>query len=592
MQTTEREIQSKQGQSASALSEEVVYKIEVPANRYDLLCLEGLTLALRTFLGTAAPPNYRADLPSTPITITQTAETLGVRPYIVGAVLRGVTFTDSIYRSFIDLQDKLHQNIGRRRTLVAIGTHDLDTLTPSFTYEALPQPQISFVPLSEDREFSVDKLFAHYRQKNSHLLPYLPITESAPLHPVIYDSRRTVLSLPPIINGNHSRITLQTRNVLIECTGTDLTKLHIVLNTIVAMFSQYCDVPHTVEQVHVINSRGEVSITPQLKKEQFTASVEYINKCIGINMLPKDMCLSLQKMSLYAVYDEKSRSLQVTAPITRTDILHAADIVEDVAIAYGYNRIRKTIPSTFTIARQQLINKHSDLLREVTAQAGWTEVLTWALVSHTDNYTSMRREDDKQAVLIANPKTAEFEEVRVSLLSGLLKALSSNKGLVTLPLRLFEVGDCVVVDDVSEVGAHNVRKLAALYCGVTSGFEYIHGLVDRLLQQTGYLFQHDNSNSSALLPTAASTAPTYTLVPSDHPSFFPGRQADIVSGGVVLGRFGVLHPEVLAAFEVPYPVSALELDVRRLIPAEPVKEDSHQVRAVHEHSHTGNAYVH
>ena len=585
---------SKQGQAASALSEEVVYKIEVPANRYDLLCLEGLTLALRTFLGTAAPPNYRAELPTNPIVITQKAETLGVRPFIVGAVLRGVTFTETIYRSFLDLQDKLHQNIGRRRTLVAIGTHDLDTLKPNFTYEALPPPSISFVPLSEQQPFTVDKLFAHYRAINSHLLPYLPITESAPLHPVIFDSARIVLSLPPIINGQHSRITLQTRNVLIEATGTDLTKLHIALNTIVAMFSQYCDVPHTVEQVHIVNSRGEVDVTPQLRREEFVAPVDYINRCIGINMLPKDMILSLQKMSLHASYDDKSKALHVSAPITRTDILHAADIMEDVAIAYGYNRIRKTIPSTFTIARQQLINKHSDLLREVTAQAGWTEVLTWALVAHSDNYASMRRADDGQAVLIANPKTAEFECVRVSLLSGLLKALSSNKGQVSLPLRLFEVGDCVLVDETSEVGAHNERRLAALYCGVTSGFEYVHGLVDRLLQQTGYLFQHDQSNASALavLSTAAASAATYTLVPSEHPSFFPGRQADIVSGGVVLGRFGVLHPEVLAAFEVPYPVSALELDVRKLIPAAQAKEDTHHVRAVHEHPHSGNAYVH
>jgi phenylalanyl-tRNA synthetase beta subunit len=63
-------------------------------------------------------------------------ETALIRPFVVCAVLRGVTFNESRYNSFIDLQDKLHQNLCRKRTLVAIGTHDLDTLQGPFTYEA------------------------------------------------------------------------------------------------------------------------------------------------------------------------------------------------------------------------------------------------------------------------------------------------------------------------------------------------------------------------------------------------------------------------------------------------------------------------
>lgn len=58
-----------------------------------------------------------------------------IRPFVVAAVLRGVTFDGARYDSFIELQDRLHQNLCRKRTLVAIGTHDLDTLTPPFTYE-------------------------------------------------------------------------------------------------------------------------------------------------------------------------------------------------------------------------------------------------------------------------------------------------------------------------------------------------------------------------------------------------------------------------------------------------------------------------
>ena len=579
-----------------------MYKIEVPANRYDLLCVEGLSIALRVFLGLSTPPAFTAALhASSPIVFTQHADTLSVRPFIVGAVLRGLSLSEGVYRSFIDLQDKLHQNIGRRRTLVAIGTHDLDTLTPPFTYTALPQQSISFRPLSEDREYSVDALFSHYRQSNSHLLPYLPITESAPLHPVILDAKGVVLSLPPIINGAHSRLQLHTRNVLIEMTGTDYTKLAISLNTLVAMFSQYAAQPFHVEQVRVVDAAGRAAVTPQLECASFTASVEYINRGIGINMLAKDMVQLLGKMSLQAQHEPADNTLTVTAPITRTDILHACDVMEDVAIAYGYNRIPKLLPATFTIARQQPINRHGDQLREAAAQAGWTEVLTWALVSAADNGPMMRKPDDGRAVVISQPKTAEFEQVRTSLLPGLLRALCSNKGLVNLPVRLFELGDICLCDSKSDVGARNERRLAALYCGVSSGFEHVHGLMDRLLQQNGLHFLHDEQ------PPASASAPLYRLLPSDLPSFFPGRQAQVLvgegEGALVLGSFGVLHPDVLAAFELPHPCSAMELDVSVLMTlggtagakGSNAAEDAQKPRAPHEHEHghgDGKAYVH
>ena len=73
-------------------------------------------------------------------------------------------------------------------------------------------------------------------QKLKH---YLHIIRDSPVYPVIYDSKRRVLSLPPIINGDHSKISLETKNVLIECTATDLQRAKIVLDTMVAMFSGY-----------------------------------------------------------------------------------------------------------------------------------------------------------------------------------------------------------------------------------------------------------------------------------------------------------------------------------------------------------------
>ncbi|CAI8007641.1 Phenylalanine--tRNA ligase beta subunit, partial [Geodia barretti] len=208
-------------------SEQVIYKIDIPANRYDLLCMEGLVRGLLVFLRKIEAPVYKAVLPSRPHRLLVKPATAQVRPFVVAAILRNIAFTQASYNSFIDLQDKLHQNIGRKRSLVAIGTHDLDTLKGPFTYEALPPEQIKFVPLNQTREFTAVELMDLY-SKDSHIRHYLHIIQDKPVYPVIYDKNRVVLSMPPIINGDHSKISLSTRNVLIECTATDLKK---VLNT-------------------------------------------------------------------------------------------------------------------------------------------------------------------------------------------------------------------------------------------------------------------------------------------------------------------------------------------------------------------------
>ena len=90
------------------------------------------------------------------------SQTARIRPYFAGAILRNIKFTQRSYESFIDLQDKLHQNICRRRQFVAIGTHDLDTLLPPFRYEARPPQNIKFAPLNKDTEYTADKLMTLY----------------------------------------------------------------------------------------------------------------------------------------------------------------------------------------------------------------------------------------------------------------------------------------------------------------------------------------------------------------------------------------------------------------------------------------------
>lgn len=140
--------------------------------------------------------------------------------------------------------------------------------------------------------------------------------------------------------------------------------------------------------------------------------------------------------------------------------------LEDVAIAYGYNNIKRTIPPLTTVGAQQPLNHFSDLVRQEVAMQGFSEMLTWILCSHDDNFANVSREDTgKSAAIVANPSSLDVQVVRSSLLPGVLKAMGANKD-APLPAKLFEVGDVVLLDEEKDVGARNSRRLLVLYTNV------------------------------------------------------------------------------------------------------------------------------
>ncbi|GAU97504.1 hypothetical protein RvY_08786 [Ramazzottius varieornatus] len=559
--TTEKAIAVKeQGESVKRkekdggpVSEAVLYKIEIPANRYDLLCLEGLSLALKVFLGKCPIAHYALSQPTSGQRerITVTKQTGQIRPFVVGAILRNISLTASSYASFIELQDKLHQNLCRKRTLVAIGTHDLDTVSGPFTYDALPPDQIKFRPLNQTKEMTATELMDFYAT-DSHLKPYLHIIKDSPVYPVIKDKNGIVCSLPPIINGDHSKLTLNTKNVLIECTATDLHKAVVVLDTVVTMFSQHCSPQFMVEPVDVVGADGNTITYPKLVTRQMVVSCSHINKRVGINVPIGEMIELLRRMGLESqLSGPDGDSLMVKIPPTRHDILHPCDLIEDVAIAYGYNNIEKKMPPSMTIGDQFIVNHVSDLLRNEMVAAGYTESLTFALCSRDDIGEKLRHKiEDIPAVHIANPKSLEFQVARTTLIPGLLKTVASNKKM-SLPIKLFEISDVVLKDSTKEVGARNHRRLSALYYGKTSGFEIVHGLVDRFMQLVGIPYAKDSIG--------------YHIRAHQDKTFFDGRCAQIVVHDKAVGLFGVLHPEVLHHFELTNPCSIMELDVEPFV---------------------------
>ncbi|KAG9392545.1 Phenylalanyl-tRNA synthetase class IIc beta subunit archae/euk cytosolic [Carpediemonas membranifera] len=548
------------------------YKVDVPANRPELCCAEGMIISLNAFTGTeAAKPMRVTKEPEYTITVDKSADS--VRPYIVGAILRDVTFTKESYASFIDFQDKLHHNICRRRALVAIGTHDLDKIeaaegaTKAFTYRAVdPVTGISFAPLNQIEVMNGKRLMEFY-EADAHLKEYLPIIRDSPLYPTVRDGADRILSLPPIINSDYSKMSADTKNVFIECTATDLFRAKAVINTIVGTFSRYCKDPFTVEPVLVKynpdcseRQLAAAGVYPDLAADTFTVQADYINRHTGLDLAAEEWAVYLRKMMHTVTVD--NGAVHVKPCVIRTDVLHACDVVEDAAIAYGFGRIPTSVPEMRCTGGLLPINRLTELLRVELAGAGYSEALAFVLCSTDETSrclepTPLKDQapaDPKDVALIANSSQTECQAARNNLLCGLLKTVAYNKS-VPRPLKLFEVSDVVLLDPTNPLGAKNERRVCVLFSDEKYNFEVPHGVLSRVATVLGIPGQ--------LSIRPAEVHDSRTKV--DHLMVKEGRAAVVEYKGKVIGSLGWVHPNVLANFDINYPCSCFEITLEPFV---------------------------
>ncbi|KAG6378706.1 hypothetical protein JVT61DRAFT_12978 [Boletus reticuloceps] len=265
-----------------------------PDISYDLLCLEGISRVLKVFLGKAESQKYSIVYPpggeKNLITVHVHPDTKRVRPLFACAVLRNLKFTPRSYASFIDLQDKLHQNIGRRRWLVSIGTHDLDTIEPPFRYEARDPEAIKFVPLMKKEEYTAKELMSIY-ENDKHLAKYLPIIRDASVYPIIYDQQDRVLSSLRLLT---------------------LNTLQIVVNMVSTMFSEYCEEPFTIEPCKIVFPDGSTRISPDIAPRTVIARASYINSCTSLSLSTTSIAELLTRMSHVPTVSPGSDEITVT----------------------------------------------------------------------------------------------------------------------------------------------------------------------------------------------------------------------------------------------------------------------------------------
>lgn len=291
-------------------------------------------------------------------------------------------------------------------------------------------------------------------------------------------------------------------------------------------------------------STGKTEIYPSLKPSEFEVELAYINRTLGIQLDGAKVSACAEKMGLIVKEVTANNTVKVEVPPTRTDIMHACDIAEDIGIAYGYNNIPRVFPPTNTVGKQIPLHKFSDLIRAELAQAGYIESLTMSLLSVSENYEHLNRPfNESEAVVIANPKTVQFEMVRTTLIPGLLKVFQSNSD-ESVPQRIFEVSDIVVLDPSKDTLARNEKRVSAMYLNQTSAFEVIQGALDLLMTKIGAKFGTD-----------------YFLRETADQFYFPKRGADIVLNKKVIGTIGIVHPQVLEKYDIKYPVTCFEVRV-------------------------------
>src|SRR5512136_3031446 len=260
--------------------------VEFFPDRPDLFSPEGVARAMRGYLG------IETGLPSYPvkpsgIRFTIDPNLAAIRPVLGAAVIRGVKFDDESIQSIMSLQESLHWAVGRGRSKVAIGIHDLDSVKAPFRYLASPRSR-KFIPLDYTEEMTMDEIL----EKHPKGRDYAKIVSDFPLFPLIVDRDDHVLSFPPIINGERTRVTIDTKNILLDTTGTDRRAVGVAVNIICTAMAE---AGATIESVGI----GEIQ-TPTLAPAERIVSVKECSRLLGVDLTAASMAELLRKMRLGA----------------------------------------------------------------------------------------------------------------------------------------------------------------------------------------------------------------------------------------------------------------------------------------------------
>ncbi|MBN2489678.1 MAG: phenylalanine--tRNA ligase subunit beta [Planctomycetes bacterium] len=520
-----------------------VIRMELLPVRPDIFDPGGLARALRHYLELdLAAPRYALADPTLTVTVDPAlARPESYRPYIACAVVRGLKLDEARVKVVMKLQENLHWALGRDRKFASIGVYDLKRIRgPRLRYRAVGPDERTFVPLGcgEPGLTPAAILAEHPKgQMFRHLLA------QHTRYPLLEDSAESVLSMPPIINSEATRVTLGTTDFFIDVTGL---AERVVLKTLAILTTSLAELnPRvTVEAVTIEYEDGAV-LTPDLTEEERWLDPAATARLIGADISAEQVKKLLQRMG-HRVEGGPHGKLRVFQPPYRNDLLHDVDLMEDVAIAYGFRNVEPKLVPSLTVGAARRIEDLSGVVRRTLAGLGLLEILSIPVTSPELSYDALgRARPAAEAIEISNPihddSGAALSMLRTDLLPGLLACLQRYRG-GELPQRLFEVGDVTHLDEDAETGARELRRAAVVMIGPRAGFAEARSCAAALLRELGWALKAE---------------------PCEQPPYLAGRAARIaaVRGETELriGHLGEIHPEVLERFGLGYPVAAFEI---------------------------------
>ncbi|EMA43175.1 phenylalanine--tRNA ligase subunit beta [Halococcus saccharolyticus] len=531
-------------------TDEGLMQLEFEADRLDRLSVEGIARSLRYQYGDDRGV-YVPRINDADWTIEVDPSTPDERPYVTGAVIRGLDLDEAGLDSLIQLQEKLHATMGRGRAKGAIGIHDLtmvkgqsraDDADNSITYRGIEPDEDSFVPLDSHAELTPAEVLTEHPTGET----YADLIAEYERYPAIYDDLG-LFSFPPVINGRRTEVNTESRELFVELTGTD----QWTIDRMCAIICYALDARGaTVERVNVEYPDRTLN-RPDFALSEKTVAHERIERSLGVSLDEREVVDLLERSGLDAETSDNGsgdgendadRVYDVSIPPYRVDVLHPVDVIDDIGRAYGFNELEPEYPDVSTVGGRHERSRHERAIRDTLVGLGFEDLLDFHLIGETENFDRMGLSPDDEAfgaaepTTIAEPYSQEYGMVRTWALPSLVMVLENNTHR-RYPQDLAEVGLAAHVDDTENTNVTEERHVAGVLARTDASYEDAKGRVSALARA---------------FDVSLETSPT------EHASFIDGRAASVVLDGKQVGIVGELHPEVLVEHGLELPVAAFE----------------------------------
>lgn len=502
--------------------------IEIFPNRPDLLSEQGFARAFASFIGVKKGlQEYKVEKSGYKIIIDKSLAK--VRPYTSCAIVKNLKFDDEKIREIIQIQEKLHVGYGRNRKKVAIGIYPMEKITFPITFRAEDPSKIRFQPLEFPREITGLQILSQHPTGRE----YGNLLEGYEKFPIFRDANEKVLSMPPIINSHDvGKISHDTTEVFIECSGFDYDVLAKCLNMIVTALADMGGKIFSLE----LNFPDEKITSPDLSPSKMKVNLDYVNKRLGLSLTEKQVIELLSRMG----YGHDRKTDNVLIPAYRADVIHPIDLVEDIAIAYGYENFEEIIPQVATIGQESRIESLKRRIVELLIGLKITELYTYNI---SNDQIMEKKSFCQKPIMLANSISEDFNCLRSSMIPSLLDVLSRNKHN-EYPQNVFDIGTVFEKDTREETNLKEQEWLSVALCDETIDFTRIKQVLD-------YLFSN--------LDLA------YTISEMSSRTFIEGRCGSIKVNGKEIGVIGEINPEVLSNFSLEYPIAVLGLNINELL---------------------------